>query len=447
MSTSRFLYYLVVSALRGVAPVLGSGSSKLARGFRGRRVAHVTLEEWGLERRDPIRPTVWVHAPSVGEGYQARSVIEALKSLRPDVQVVFTHFSPSAVDLAATMPVDVSAYLPWDLRPTTGPVLDAIAPDLLVFTKTEVWPVLAEEAARRSIPVCLIAATVPERSGRLRGPARSFLRATWSSLASACAVGEADAVRLRSLGVPEGRVLVTGDPGIDSAAQRAQAAAAAADFLAPFHAVPRPTLVAGSTWPSDDEVLLPALRAIAEERPDVRIIIAPHEPTSAHVAALVGRFEAAGRTARTLTQVEARGAEGVDVVVVDRVGVLAHLYSVATFAYVGGGFHTSGLHSVLEPAAVAVPVMFGPDHQNAPAAAGLMECGGGYTVRDAEEVAQRVLMWAATEDDRVYASARALSYIDAHRGAAERTAHTLFDIMTSRLEWTKQPFPKFPPRS
>ena len=76
-----------------------------------------------------------------------------------------------------------------------------------------------------------------------------------------------------------------------------------------------------------------------------------------------------------------------------------------------------------------------------------MECGGGYTVRDAEEVAQRVLMWAATEDDRVYASARALSYIDAHRGAAERTAHTLFDIMTSRLEWTKQPFPKFPPRS
>lgn len=433
MSASRFFYHLVVSALRGIAPLLGSGSSKLARGFRGRRVAHVTLEEWGLERRDPIRPTVWVHAPSVGEGYQAGSVIEALKSRRPDLQVVFTHFSPSAEKLAATMPVDVSAYLPWDLRPTTGPVLDAIAPDLLVFTKTEVWPVIAEEAARRSIPVCLIAATVPERAGRLKGPARSFLRRTWSALASACAVGDPDAVRLRSLGVPEARILVTGDPGIDSAALRAQAADPAAAFLAPFHSIPRPTLVAGSTWPSDDAVLLPALRAIAKVRPDVRVITAPHEPTSARVAELVGRFEAAGRTARTLAQVEDGGAEGVDVVVVDRVGVLAHLYSVAAFAYVGGGFHASGLHSVLEPAAVAVPMIFGPDHQNAPAAAGLLECGGGYTVCDAEELARRVLKWAANEDDRAYASARALGYIDAHRGAAERTAQTLFDIMTSRL--------------
>src|SRR5690606_41020031 len=109
---------------------------------------------------------------------------------------------------------------------------------------------------------------------------------------------------------------------------------------------------------------------------ELQVVIAPHEPTPEHVRGLLARLRADGWDAATLGEVEAAGRvdEG-GAVVVDRVGVLAQLYTAASVAYVGGGFHDKGLHSVLEPAAAAVPVSFGPRHGNAQAAGDLLAAG------------------------------------------------------------------------
>ncbi len=437
MSAVSYLYRVVQGGVRAVGPVLGlfpgGRTSKLVRGIRGRRDAHGHLARWGREVRDPSRPTVWFHAPSVGEGLQARAIIEALRRSHPRVQIVFTHFSPSAEALAAKMPADVAGYFPWDLPGPMRQVMDAVCPDVLAFTKTEVWPLVTALSEARQVPAALVAATLPPGAGRMRWPARALLRPTWESMAVVEAIAEDDGRRFAELGVAEERIRVTGDPGIDSAAQRARVASADAPYLAPFHAAPRPTLVAGSTWPADEAVLVPALGKVRARGVKLRAIVAPHEPSPAHVASLSQALAGDGWKVATLAEVEAAGtAEEVEAVVVERVGVLAHLYTVGTVAYVGGGFHGAGLHSVLEPAAARLPVTFGPRHHNARAASDLLDARAAVEVTDAETLATVVEEWLGDEAALHYAADRAYDYIHAHLGAADRTAAILTELLARR---------------
>jgi len=436
MSDVPLPYRAGVRALRAAAPLIARaagllprGSSKLARGIEGRRTAADVLAAWG-DVRDQARPTVWLHAPSVGEGLAAQAVLSALRERRPDLQVAFTHFSPSAEELAGRLGASVHAYLPWDVAEPVRRSLDGVRPDLVVFTTTEVWPVLVDEAVARGIPVALVGGVVSPGAGRTRWPARALMRSTWRRLSLACALTAADAERLVGLGVPPAAVHVTGDPGIDSAIGRADAADPEAAYLAPFHEEPRPTLVAGSTWPEDEAVLLPALRLVRETVPDVRVVFAPHEPSAEVVGGLLARLGGLGWKCRPLSVVESRGSPGdAAAVVVDRVGVLAHLYTVGSAAYVGGGFGTSGLHSVLEPAAAGLPVVFGPRHERAPAAAGLVAAGGARVATDDEALAVILSGWLRDPAKQKDAGGRARAYIESHRGAAVRTAALMDPLM------------------
>ena len=431
------VYRAALRGARAAAPLLARAAgairgdaSKLVRGVRGRREAPSALAAWGNARRDATRPTLWLHAPSVGEGLVARAVLRALRARRPDLQAVFTHFSPSAEPLAARMDADVASYLPWDVAEPVRQALDGVRPDLLVFTRTEVWPVLVDEAVGRGVPVALVGGVVPAGAGRARWPARALLRSTWARLSLACAVTEADAERLVRLGVPAAAVRVTGDPAIDSATGRAAEADPDAPYLAPFHEEPRPTVVAGSTWPEDETVLIPALAEVREAVPDVRVVFAPHEPDADTVAGLLSRLQGLGWKSRPLSAVESRGSPGdAAAIVVDRVGVLAAMYTIASVAYVGGGYGTRGLHSVLEPAAVGVPVAFGPRHDRAPAAAGLVAAGGARVARDAEALAVILSEWLRDAASQHDAGGRALSYIGLHSGAADRTAALLGPLL------------------
>ena len=431
------VYRLAQLALRAFTPHIARGGSKFARGMRGRRDAHERLIRWGRAHRDPDRPTIWVHAPSVGEGLQARAVLETLKLRRPDVQVVFTYFSPSAEAMARDMPVAVSDYLPWDLPSAIRPMIEALRPSLVVFTKTEVWPVLVEEADRRGVPVAMIAGSLPETSSRRRWATRMLLRPTWARLSAVGAISKPDAEGLRELGVKSDVTEVTGDPGIDSAAGRALAADPASPYLAPFHAAPAPTVIAGSTWPAGEDVLVPALARVKRMLPGLRAVVAPHEPLPHRVSDLVEQLDRAGFRTAPLSIIEAAGALGdFDAVVVDRVGPLAHLYTVGTVAYVGGGFHDAGLHSVLEPAAAGLPVVFGPGHHNARAAGELLDVGGAKIADGPEVLAEMLIGWLEHEEDLHYAGARARGYIDDHLGAAERSAALLERLLDEKTDAT-----------
>ena len=432
------IYATGMSAARGLAPVVARLHPGLAQAVEGRRRSLAELERWAATARDPSRPLLWIHAPSVGEGLQSQAVIEAVSRQAPgEFQWIFTHFSPSAEGLAERMDVGWAGYLPWDVEGPLRRALAAARPSALIFTKTEVWPVASRLAAEAGVPTALVAATLPPSSSRLRGAARRLLRPSMQRLTRVAAIAEDDAARFREVGVRAGALAVTGDPGIDSALARAAASDPEAPWLRPFHREVRPTVVAGSTWPSDEAVLVPALTRLRERIPTLRLIVAPHEPDDRHLPPLSAALLRAGWTAAPLAEVE--GGARADAVVVDRVGVLASLYTVADAALVGGGFHEKGLHSVLEPAAAGVPVAFGPGHHNARAAAELLAVGGAAEVHDAEALEAALAAWLLPPSAGRDAGEMARRWIEGHRGAAARTATLLLDLVRTTPPPTRRP--------
>ena len=253
-------------------------------------------------------------------------------------------------------------------------------PTALVFSKLDVWPIDHARGARARRPTrddqrdarARIVAPVAHRRraaarrvrvarGRRRDRRR---RRRPPRRSSAC-------VRTSSPS-PATRATIRSGCARSASIARARCSSACATT--------RPTIVAGSTWPADEAVLLAGVRGAAPGGVDARLIIAPHEPTPDHVAPhrRVGeaREADASRASTTPTQSTA------DVVVVDRVGVLGELYALADIAFVGGGFHAAGLHSVLEPAAFGAPVLFGPRIENSRDAALLAQRGGGVVGDD-----------------------------------------------------------------
>jgi 3-deoxy-D-manno-octulosonic-acid transferase len=146
------------------------------------------------------RPLIWMHAPSVGEGLQAKPVLETLRAEHPDWQLAFTFFSPSAERLAKNLPVDIADYLPLDRPSEVSKVLDALQPTALVFSKLDVWPELTLAAASRGVKLGLISATVAPNSSRLRWPARQWSAPAYRALDRVGTISEDDGERLEILG-------------------------------------------------------------------------------------------------------------------------------------------------------------------------------------------------------------------------------------------------------
>jgi 3-deoxy-D-manno-octulosonic-acid transferase len=400
-----------------VLPAAASLSTKLARGDRERRAAVARWEAWGKAERDPSRPLVWCHAASAGEGLQAEPVLRLLRERQPGWQVAASFFSPSAESSAPDLPADVVDYLPYDTAPAVRAVLDAVRPTAIVFTAADLWPELATAAAARGIRVGMIAATVGPESGRLRWPARGLARAGYAALDLVGAVTERDAQRMASLGTPGGRISVTGDPRFDSASHRADSGA---DSPVPPLA-DRPTLVAGSTGPADESVVTAAFSTVRREHPRVRLILVPHEPTPRRLGGIERLVARAGLVARRLGDSD----DTASIVLVDRVGVLASLYRGAWAAYVGGGFGRRGLHSVLEPAACGVPVVFGPRWRSSHAAGLLLDAGGGAALpaRDAGPALARIwAAWLRNPAERARRAGAARQVVEGGRGGAARNA-------------------------
>jgi len=359
MSSALALAYEGAARLaRALSSVVPHSQHKLLATFADRRGV---LTRYTAFDRDPTRALLWMHAPSVGEGLQARPVLQLARAQRPDLQLAYTYFSPSARSFAAALDVDFHDALPFDTAPDMRAALAALAPSALVFSKLDVWPTLVREASRRGIRLGLVSATLAHRSSRRSPLASSLLRGAYARLERVGAISADDADRLVALGVPSSRVSVTGDTRYDQVWARAQGVDRNGALLAPLTSPDRFTLVAGSTWPTDDARLLPAWARLSRRHSTARprLVIAPHEPTAAHLAPIERWAAAEGLRAERLGGPHAADA---DVVVVDRVGVLGDLYALADVAFVGGGFHAAGLHSVLEPAAFGAPVLFGPRH-------------------------------------------------------------------------------------
>jgi 3-deoxy-D-manno-octulosonic-acid transferase len=410
---------LLARTLATVAPASGG---KLLRTFAVRRGVR---DRFAAFARRPDRPLLWMHAPSVGEGLQARPVLELARARLTDAQLAYTYFSPSAERFAQSLDVDFRDVLPFDATTDARAALEALAPTALVFSKLDVWPTLAREASRRGVHLGLISATLASDSSRRSGIAAALLRDAYARLDRVGAISEDDAERLAELGVSASRISVTGDTRYDQVWARAAAARFDSPLLAPLSGG-GPTLVAGSTWPSDEQRLLGAWRGIRERHPETRMIIAPHEPTAEHLAPIERWCE---EVSLTCARLGAPSAPEADVVLVDRVGVLGELYAIADVAFVGGGFHAAGLHSVLEPAAFGTPVVFGPRHVGSRDAGLLLAARGAATAHDTTSLEASLEAWLDDPAARRSCGDAAREVVRAGLGAAERSYELVAALM------------------
>jgi 3-deoxy-D-manno-octulosonic-acid transferase len=436
------LWSFLVEAGRPLLPLMALGSPKMARAVAARRGAAARLADWAAASRDPSLPALWVHGASAGELLGAAPAIELLRARRP-LQLVVTYFSPSGEAAVPVLSPDDFEALPLDTLRETGRALDAVRPDALVFAKLDLWPSLVASTAGRGIPLGLVNGTVSPGSSRLRWPARFLLAGTYRRLDRVGAVSPDDAARLRALGVREEALTITGDAAFDRAAARIRqgrspdsAASRLRAALGLADGEGRPlVLLGGSTWPPDEELLLAATSAAREAGREVALVLAPHEPDRAALDRLAeaslrvlgcrprpwpGRQGASGVAGGLPGAPDAGAGASSAPLVVDRVGLLAELYAVADVAYVGGGLGPDGLHSVVEPAAAGIPVLFGPRHTRREAAE-LLERGGALEV-DPDSAADTLARLAADPAERARLGRAALAYVEEGCGAAARTA-------------------------
>ena len=388
------------------------------------------------------RPVVWLHCVSVGEAQAARPLARALLARHPNHALVVSTTTLTGQRVAREAFAEEAAlvfYFPFDWAWSVRRALRAVRPSAVLVMETELWPRFFRECGRAGVPVALVNGRVSEKSfGRYR-LIRFFIRRVLSDLSLALMQTEADAARVRSLGLPPKRIRVTGNVKFDI--EEASARPLTEELRERFRLDGRrPLVVAASTHAPEERVALEAYRLVADSSagPDAksrpRLLLAPRHPERfGEVAALL---EASGLSwARRGAKPNGRDAE-CDLILLDSIGELRAVYPLAEVVFVGGSVAHVGGHNVLEPALAARPVVTGAHTSNFKAVVEtFLEQDALVQLPDAEGAeAARLLARALRgllEDDakRRRAGERARAVLEQNRGATARTIELLAPVM------------------
>jgi 3-deoxy-D-manno-octulosonic-acid transferase len=334
---------------------------------------------------------IWVHAVSVGESIAAAPMIRALLQRYPTLPITVTCMTPTGSErihaMFANEPRIQHCYLPYDLPCAAARFLDRVQPKLAVIMETELWPNHIHQCAKRGIPVALANGRLSERSAKGYGRFSKLTAPMLAEMSLFAVQTEAEARRFRDLGARPETVEVTGSIKFDLTIDP-QLLQRAAELRGQWQAQERPVWIAASTHEGEDEVVLNAHRRLLANHPDALLILVPRHPERFNSV-----FELCQRegfaTVRRSTGVNVDAATSV--LLGDTMGELLFLYALADSAFVGGSLVPNGGHNLLEPAALAKPVISGPHLFNfLDIAAQLRSAGALAEVDDAEGLATEV---------------------------------------------------------
>ncbi|MEN5092815.1 lipid IV(A) 3-deoxy-D-manno-octulosonic acid transferase [Pseudomonas protegens] len=364
---------------------------------------------------------IWVHAVSVGESIAAAPMIRALLARYPQLPITVTCMTPTGSEriqaLFANEPRIQHCYLPYDLPCAAARFLDRVQPKLAVIMETELWPNHIDQCARRGIPVALANARLSERSAKGYGRFARLTAPMLGQMSLFAVQTEAEAERFRQLGARPETVEVTGsikfDLSIDSQLlERARA------LRQQWQAMERPVWIAASTHEGEDAVVLDAHRQLLASYPNALLILVPRHPE---------RFNSVFELCQQQGFATVRRSSGepvsatTSVLLGDTMGELLFLYALADSAFVGGSLVANGGHNLLEPAALAKPVISGPHLFNfLEIAAMLREAGALQEVDDAEGLAVAVQRLFELPRDAQKMAEAGLKVLKANQGALQR---------------------------
>lgn len=376
----------------------------------------------------PVPPGgVWVHGVSAGEVQVACALLKALHARHPGLPLLVTTTTPIGRARAQALLGDTTTirYAPLDLPFVVARFLARARPRALVIVETELWPNLFRECRRRGVPLVLASARVSARSVQRY---RRFASLFGDALAHDVSIGaqsDADAQRFVEIGADPARVRVAGNLKFDFALPADVPARAAR--LRERLGDGRPVWVAGSTHEGEEDVLLAAHERIRRVHADALLVLVPRRPE---------RFEAvaAALRRRGIATVRRSSGEAVRldtaVLLVDVLGELLPFYGAGDVAFVGGSLVPVGGHNLLEPAALAKPILSGPHTQNAVGIADLfLQAGAAHTVHDDEQLAARVTAYMTDPASAARDGRAALAAMEANRGALARVVEIVEPLL------------------
>lgn len=357
---------------------------------------------------------VWFHCASLGEFEQGRPVLEEYRRRHPEKHVLLTFFSPSGYEVRKDYTgADVVCYLPLDTAGNVAAFVGAVNPEKVFFIKYEYWFNLLRELNKRDIPVYLVSSIFRKGQWFFHPLAGSFLRQL--RRVRHFFVQDADSEKLlHAAGIRQ--VTVSGDTRFDRVMTVASTGEPI-DWPANWKKS-RPLLVAGSTWPKDEALLLDLIKSGKE---DFLLLLVPHETDADHLAGIDREIARQGLTgvAQRLSELKTEPFAETRIVVVDRIGLLSRLYKHATIAYIGGGFGV-GIHNTLEAAVYGVPLLFGPNYMKFSEAVGLIACGGAVSVQNRKELSDGLARWLKDVDAKNLAGKASGEFVKTRTGATHR---------------------------
>jgi len=384
-------------------------------------------ERFGFFADPGIRDSIWIHAVSLGEVNAAIPLIEALMRRFSDSQFVITTVTPTGSDRVLRLFGDrvFHVYLPYDLTTAVKRFLDRVRPRLAVIMETEIWPNLFMTCAERDISIVIANARLSEKSLRGYWPIQPLARRAIRCASFVAAQSASDYERLRRLGADASRLAIVGNLKFDLAvpagvrdrglAFRASAGAA------------RPVWIAASTHEGEELPVLKAHAEVLRRFPDALLLVAPRHPE--RFRPLAGACRAYGF--RTATRSEDGRADATcQCFVADSMGELLEFYAAADVAFVGGSLVPVGGHNLLEPAALARPVVVGPQTFNfAEVTEDLIAAGAVLRIAEGDELGPAVVRLLSRDVERRSMGEAARAVMERERGAVDRTMAIVEDVL------------------
>ena len=313
-------------------------------------------------REGDTRRTIWVHAVSVGEVLAASRLVNELGACTPQYRVLLSTTTRTGQRLARDRSgINHTFYFPIDFPWVVQRYLKKLDPALVILVETEFWPNLLTACRRSAIPVAVVNGRVSDRSL----PRYLRLRFLWKNILSGVSIllaqSEEDVKRLKAIGAPSGRVTFGGNLKFDI---RSAEPAAITTLLREKLPTGTQVLVCGSTLEGEEELLLDAFQNLRTTVPNLVMILAPRHPERfGKVAQLLKNRNPQNLRRSKCTEQTPRLKAGT-VLLLDSIGELASIYSLATVAFVGGSLIPAGGHNPLEPAQYALPIVMGVHYAN-----------------------------------------------------------------------------------
>lgn len=343
------LYNSIVLIATFFLSIVALFNKKMKLFIDGRKESFSKLSAFSTEDK-----VIWFHAASLGEFEQGRPIIECLKEEFPSYKILLTFFSPSGYEVRKDYELaNVVCYLPMDSNKNVKKFLDIVNPEIAIFIKYEFWPNYLKGLQQKNISTLLVSG-IFRRNQIFFKPFGGFMRKSLKAFDYFFVQDQASKDLLNSINY--NNVVIGGDTRFDRVYEILQQDNEL-DYISEFKNK-QYTVVAGSTWAEDEEFLVNYINNSASK--DEKFIIAPHNMNTNDIDELK---KSISKKVVLFSEKEGKLLSEFDVFIVDTIGVLTKIYSIADVAYVGGGLTKNGVHNILEPATFGVPIVIGPEYK------------------------------------------------------------------------------------